>query len=102
MPFASAVLTALLAGPKISPNTNGLPGVSEARKIVGAVLTYGLIASVAGLAISALAWALAAHNGNSYYTSRGKVGVLVAAGAALLLGGADAIITFFQDAGAGL
>jgi hypothetical protein len=76
--------------------------VTEARKIVGAVLTFGLIASVAGLAISALAWALSAHNGNSYYASRGKVGVVVAAGAALLLGGADAIITFFQGAGASL
>jgi Family of unknown function (DUF6112) len=101
MPMLAAVKN-FLADPGITPNTNGLPGVSEARKIVGAVLTFGLIASVAGLAISALAWALSAHNGNSYYASRGKLGVMVAAGAALLLGGADAIITFFQGAGASL
>jgi hypothetical protein len=97
-----AAVTVFLADPGVSPNTNGLPGVSEAKKIVGAILTFGLIASVAGLAISALAWALSSHNGNSYYASRGKIGVLVAAGAALLLGGADAIITFFQGAGASL
>jgi Family of unknown function (DUF6112) len=102
MPILPAAATLLLADPGVSPNTNGLPGVAEARKIVGAVLTFGLIASVAGLAISALAWALSAHNGNSYYASRGKVGVLIAAGAALLLGGANAIITFFQGAGASL
>jgi hypothetical protein len=102
MPLLSRVITIVLADPGVSPNTNGLPGVSEARKIVGAVLTFGLIASVAGLAISALAWALSSHNGNSYYASRGKIGVVIAAGAALLLGGADAIITFFQDAGASL
>jgi hypothetical protein len=102
MPMLTAAVTIVLADPGVSPNTTGLPGVSEARKIVGAVLTFGLIASVAGLAISALAWALSAHNGNSYYASRGKVGVVVAAGAALLLGGADAIITFFQGAGASI
>ena len=95
-------IMAVLADPGVTPNTNGLPGVSEARKIVGAVLTFGLIASVAGLAISALAWALSSHNGNSYYASRGKTGVVIAAGAALLLGGADAIITFFQSAGASI
>lgn len=89
----------LLADPGVNPNENGLPGVSEARKLVGALLTFGLIACVAGLVISALLWALSAHSGNSHYTSRGKTGVVVAAGAALLIGGADAIITFFQAAG---
>jgi hypothetical protein len=102
MPVLPATVMIVFADPGVSPNTNGLPGVSEARKIVGAVLTFGLIAAVAGLAISALAWALSAHNGNSYYASRGKLGVLIAAGAALLIGGADAIITFFQGAGASL
>ena len=85
MPTVPVSVIKFLADPGVTPNTNGLPGVSEARKIVGAVLTSGLIAAVAGLAISALAWALSAHNGNSYYASRGKVGVVIAAGAALLL-----------------
>jgi hypothetical protein len=92
----------VLAGAGISPNDNGLPGVSEARKIAGAMLTFGLIACVAGLAISAIVWALSAHNGNSHYAVRGKIGVVVAAAAALLIGGADAIVTFFQSAGHGL
>jgi hypothetical protein len=102
MPVSFTAAMQVLADPHVSPNTNGLPGVEEAKRIVGAILTFGLIGSVAGLAISALAWAVSAHNGNSYYASRGKVGVLIAAGAALLLGGADAIITFFQGAGASL
>jgi hypothetical protein len=89
----------VLADPGVSPNTNGLPGMDEAKKIVGALLTFGLIAAVGGVAISAVVWALSAHNGNSHYASRGKMGVVVAAAAALLIGGADTIIAFFQNAG---
>lgn len=91
-----------LADPGISPNTTGLPGLNEARKIVGALLTFGIVAAVAGVAISAVVWALSAHNGNSHYASRGKAGVLIAAAAALLIGGADAIVAFFQSAGASI
>jgi hypothetical protein len=95
-------VVAVLADPGVSPNGNGLPGMAAARKIVGALLTFGLIAAVAGVAISALVWALSAHNGNSHYASRGKMGVLVAAGAAMLIGGADAIVAFFQTAGSAI
>jgi hypothetical protein len=99
LPLLVHPYAALLADPGVSPNTSGLPGLDLAKKIVGALLTFGLIASVAGLAISALVWALSAHNGNSHYASRGKMGVLVAAGAAILIGGADAIVAFFERAG---
>lgn len=89
----------VLADPGVKPNQGGLPGMNLARQIAGALLTFGLVAAVAGLTISAIVWALSAHNGNAHYASRGRMGVLVAAGAALLIGGADAIVGFFQDAG---
>ena len=89
----------LLADPGVAPNTTGLPGLDEAKRLVGALLTFGLISAVAGIAISAVVWALSAHNGNSHYASKGKTGVLVAAAAAMLIGGADAIVAFFQAAG---
>jgi uncharacterized protein DUF6112 len=92
-------VSGLLADPGIKPNTNGLPGMEAAKKIVGALLTFGLIGSVAGVAVSALVWALSAHNGNSHYASRGKMGVVIAAAAAMLIGGADTIVAFFQNAG---
>lgn len=92
-------LKGVLADPGVKPNGNGLPGLDAARKIVGALLTYGLIAAVAGVALSALVWVLSSHNGNSHYASRGKSGVLVSAGAAILLGGADTLVTFFQNIG---
>ena len=42
----------------ITPNDNGLPGISELETIVGALLTVGIIASVTGLVLSAIVWAV--------------------------------------------
>lgn len=92
----------VLASPVITPNTTGLPGTSEAEKIVGALLTFGLIASVAGVVIAAITWALGSHSANPHLAGRGKTGVLVACLAALLVGGADIIVSFFATAGASL
>jgi hypothetical protein len=86
----------------ISPNTTGLPGISELQNIVGALLTFGLIAAVAGLVISAMVWAVASHSGNVHLVGRAKSGVLVSAAAAMLTGGAVALISFFSHAGAAL
>jgi hypothetical protein len=94
--------TGLAQGPGITPNDDGLPGISEARKIVGALLTFGLIASVAAIAISAIAWGLGTHAANPHAAGRGKTGVMVAAACALLVGGADVIIGFFQNAGSSI
>jgi hypothetical protein len=42
----------------ITPNDNGLPGISELETIVGALLTVDPIASVTGLVLSAIVWAV--------------------------------------------
>lgn len=89
----------LAASPDISPNGNGLPGLDEVRRIVGALLTWGLVACVAGFVISAMVWAVSSNAGNLHGTSKGKTGVLVSAVAAILIGGANAIIEFFAAAG---
>ena len=91
-----------LEDPGISPNQNGLPGLEVVRSIVGALLTWGLVACVAGLVVSVIVWALAHQQGNYQYASSGKTGVLVAAGGALLIGGANAIVGFFSGLGAGI
>lgn len=92
----------LLAAINISPNTSGLPGLSELQNIVGALLTAGLIASVAGLAVSSIVWAIGSHSANPVLAGRGKTGVLVAFVAAALVGGAVVLINFFAGAGAKL
>jgi hypothetical protein len=91
-----------MADPGVSPNQDGLPGLAVVKSIVGALLTWGLIACVAGLVVSVIIWALAHQQGNYQHASTGKTGVLVAAGGALLIGGANAIVGFFSGMGAGI
>ena len=83
----------------VTPNQNGLPGIAAIEKIVGALLTFGLIAAVASIAISAIAWAIGSHSSNPHIAGRGKTGVLVSAGAAMLIGAANTLVTFFSAAG---
>lgn len=90
------------AGVNISPNTTGLPGITELQHIVGALLTLGLIAALAGLVLSAIVWAVGNHSSNPVLAGRGKTGVLVAFVAAALIGGAVVLINFFAGAGAQL
>ena len=98
----SRVLDLLIAQVNVSPNSSGLPGIGELQNVVGALLTVGLIASVAGLAISAAMWAIGSHSTNPVLAGRGKTGVLVACAAAALTGGAVALINFFANAGGAL
>ncbi len=92
----------LVSGVNVSPNGSGLPGISELENIVGALLTIGLIAALAGLAISASVWAVGNHSANPGLSGRGKSGVLVSFVAAALTGGAVALINFFAGAGGAL
>ena len=102
--FASRVLAAVvpMVDPGVRPNQDGLPGLAVVKAIVGALLTWGLVACVAGLVVSVIVWALAHQQGNYQHAAAGKTGVLVAAGGALLIGGANAIVGFFSGLGAGI
>ena len=77
LPTAPAILA------NVSPNTTGLPGISSLSNMVGALLSIGLIACVAGLVIAAMVWTIGSHSPNPSLASRGKTGVLVALGGPL-------------------
>ncbi len=83
----------------ITPNSTGLPGITQLRTIVGAVMTVGLILSVLALIIAAIVWGFGANSSNPQLASRGKTGVLVSCGAAVICGGAVALINFFWNVG---
>ena len=70
----------------IDPNSSGLPGIDQLRIIVGAVMTVGLILSVLALIVSAIIWAVSSSTGNYAAASKGRVGVLVSLGGAVLAG----------------
>jgi hypothetical protein len=96
-----ALSTALIAATRLGgdPNSDGLPGSGALQSLVGGLAFWGLLAALAGLIISSAVWALSSHAGNYHHAGMGKRGTLIAAGAALLIGAAPAIIAFFEDLG---
>lgn len=100
MPLSSSA--SMVGSINVTPNTSGLPGITELQHIVGALLTVGVIAALAGLVIAAIVWAVGNHSANPALAGRGKTGVLVACVAAILVGGADTLINFFAAAGGAL
>ena len=96
------VMGFLIEDPGVTANTTGLPGLAQLRSLVGAMLTFGLVACVAALVASAVTWGFGSNSGNPHLAGRGKSGVVVSAGAALLIGAANAIVAFFSAAGATL
>ena len=83
----------------ISPNSDGLPGIQQLRSVVGASMTVGLILAVLALIISAIVWALGANSSNPHLAGRGKLGVLVALGAAIVCGASVTLVNFFWNVG---
>lgn len=83
----------------ISPNDSGLPGIAALRTVVGAVMTIGLILSVLALIISAIVWGFGSNSSNPHLASRGKVGVMISCGAAIITGASVTLINFFWDVG---
>ena len=83
----------------IDPNTDGLPGIEQLRVIVGAAMTVGLILAVLALIISAVVWGYGANSSNPPLASRGKVGVLVSCGAAIICGASVTLVNFFWNVG---
>lgn len=97
-----ALINALPADINISPNDSGLPGIAALRTIVGAVMTVGLILSVLALISSAVVWGFGANSSNPHLASRGKLGVLVSCGAAIITGASVTLINFFWTVGQGV
>ena len=70
----------------VFPDFGGLGGIGDLRAVVGALLTFVLIVGVLVLIVSAIIWAIATAHGNYATASKGRTGVLVSLGAAVLAG----------------
>lgn len=71
----------------VFPDFDGLAGIGDLKQVVGALFMFVLIIAVLMLIVSAICWVIAAAHGNYSATAKGRVGVLVALGAAVLAGG---------------
>lgn len=83
----------------VFPDFDGLAGIDDLRAVIGALLTLVLITSVLMLIVCAIIWAIAAANGNSSAAGKGRTGVLVALGTAILAGAGVAWMNWLIDLG---
>ena len=83
----------------VFPDFDGLGGIGDFRAVVGALLTFVLIVAVLMLIVSAIVWAIATGHGNYATASKGRIGVLVSVGAAVLAGGGVAWMNWLLNLG---
>ena len=96
----SQILTQIaMADPGVKPNATGLPGLSVLKEFAGALLTFGLVACVAGVVIGAVMMGVGKVSAHGRSADLGRGAVIWSAFGALLIGGSNAIVTFFSAAG---
>ncbi len=82
----------------VTPDFSAVTG-NTLETVVGALLTIVLIASVASLIATAIIWAYGEANGYYQAAQKGKLGVLIALGAAALSGAGVVWINFLIHVG---
>ena len=90
------------SGVNVTPNSTAIPGLSTLSTLVGSLMAFGLVLSLAGFVGCAIVMSIGHHGANPQWSSRGKSGLLVCLAAALLIGGADLLINTFYNLGSSL
>ena len=69
------------------------------KTIIGIALLLAGVIEMLALIVSAIVWGLGSNSSNPHLASRGKIGVPVSCGAAVLCGASVTLINFFWDVG---
>ena len=83
----------------VFPDFDGLGSIGDLRAVVGALLTFVLLVAVLMLVVSAIVGAIATSHRNYATPSKGRTGVLVSLGAAVLAGGGVAWMNWLLNLG---
>ena len=114
MPLPLVVASLAVSGPKSgsgsgsglgfnpSPDPSLLPGFSVVRTLSNGLEGWALIAALIGIVVGAIMWAFGHYSQNYQQAYNGRRGVMVSALAAVLIGGAPHIISFFLAQGNGI
>ncbi|HLI24336.1 MAG TPA: DUF6112 family protein [Acidimicrobiales bacterium] len=84
------------------PDTTYLPGSQTLFGLADGVEGWALIAALAGVVVGAVIWAFGHYSHNYQQAYNGRKGVMVSGLAAILIGGAPQLISFFEQQGARL
>jgi hypothetical protein len=93
-------VTTFFASVSASPNPAGLPGSNVLQQIVNGADAWALAITLLGAFIGAAMWAVASHTNSHHYAARGRMGALVSAGSALVIGAGPGLVNFFAHLGA--
>ena len=83
----------------LNPDPDKLPGGQVLQSLTDGIAGFSLIVCLIGLVVGAAMWGLGSTSSNYQQTFIGKRAFAVSGFAALLIGGAAAIINFFYGAG---
>ena len=98
-----SLMSALIAGgPTLKPDSSQLPGSALIQSLADGIGGWALIAAMLGVVVGAVMWAFGHYSHNYQQAYNGRRGVMVSVLAAVLIGGAPQIISFFLDKGAKL
>lgn len=97
--LASTATTVGSAVPSITP-TASLPGSNLLHSLLGGIAFYGLLFSILALIISAIAMAIGGHSSNGRLADKGRSGLIASLIAAVVCGGAVALVNFAFSQGA--
>jgi hypothetical protein len=89
-----------LADVSASPDPTGLPGSHILQQIVNGADAWALAITLVGTFVGAAVWAVASHTNSHHYAGKGRMGALVSAGSALVIGAAPGLVNFFAHLGA--
>ncbi len=76
-----------------------LPGGNTTQNFVNGITFFAVAFAVVGLVLSGGLWAVGAFSNNYTQSVNGKKGFLVCAAAALAIGAANILVTYFFSAG---
>jgi MFS family permease len=89
------------SGLTLNPDPNQLPGARVLQNLADGVGGWALIAAMLGIVVGAVMWAFGHYSQNYQQAYNGRRGVMVSALAAVLIGGAPHIVSFFLGQGNG-
>lgn len=103
-PVPSSLLAASNStGLDVDPSQAGtLPGEQTLEALASGVGHWALLAAIVGVIVGGVMWAFGHFSHNYQQSYSGRRGVIVSGVAALLIGGASQIISFFFSAGVNL
>ncbi len=87
---------------QLDPNPDLLPGAQVLQQLANGVGGWALIAAMVGIVVGAVMWAFGHYSQNYQQAYNGRRGVMVSALAAVLIGGAPHIVSFFLGQGTGI